>query len=208
MNDGALDSNSPGIGSVDFCYPNPGWRAGVVGFDDEGKPDPIRRVLSFTSEPLAADLEIAGPIQLNLYAASSNPDTDFVVKISEQFSQVGVERKITNQPRSRVVTKGWLRASHRAVDRNKSLPNAPWYLHDSPQPINPGQIYLFEIAIMPTAYLFRKGNRIRLELANGDSQLTEFVFQHEYTPDKVGCDTIYYNADYPSNIVLPVIDGG
>jgi len=69
---------------VEFDYPNPGWRAGVVGFDKDGKPDPIRRVLTFVSNPLTEDLEIAGPVQLTLYAASSNTDTDFIVKLSER----------------------------------------------------------------------------------------------------------------------------
>jgi predicted acyl esterase len=58
---------------------------------------------------------------------------------------------------------------------------------------------------MPTAYRFAKGSRMRLEIANGDSQLTEFVFQHDYTPDKVGTDTIYHGSEYPSHILLPVV---
>jgi predicted acyl esterase len=60
---------------------------------------------------------------------------------------------------------------------------------------------------MPTAYRFKKGSRIRLEIANGDSQLTEFVFQHDYTPDKVGQDTIHHDDEYPSHILLPVLQG-
>ena len=102
------------------------------------------------------------------------------------------------------MTKGWLRASHREVDAEKSLENAPWYKHVAPQPLEVGKVYKFEIAVMPTAYLFKKGNRIRLELANGDSQLTEFVFQHDYTPNKVGEDTIYHDRTRPSELLLPV----
>jgi predicted acyl esterase len=58
---------------------------------------------------------------------------------------------------------------------------------------------------MPTAYRFKKGSRIRIEIANGDSQLTEFVFQHEYTPDKVGRDTIYHDTHQPSHVLLPIV---
>jgi predicted acyl esterase len=177
----------------------------VVGFDEQGRPDSVRRILTFTSSPLESELEIAGPIQVTLYAASTNTDTDFIVKISEQFPQEAGTTERAPQPRSKVVTKGWLRASHRAIDPVRSKPNAPWYVHESPEPIEPAKTYKYEIAVMPTAHLFKKGSRIRLELANGDSQLTEFVFQHEYTPDKVGCDTIYYGPDYPSNLLLPII---
>ena len=53
--------------------------------------------------------------------------------------------------------------------------------------------------------LLKKGSRVRLEIANGDSQLTEFVFQHEYTPNKVGRDTIYHDAKSSSHLMLPVV---
>jgi predicted acyl esterase len=85
------------------------------------------------------------------------------------------------------------------------LEHAPWYTHVKPQKLEPGKIYEFHIAVMPTAYLLKKGSRIRVELANGDSVFTEFVFQHEYTPDKVGRDTIHHNATYPSQILIPVM---
>jgi predicted acyl esterase len=152
---------------------------------------------------------VAGPILLNLFAKSTNTDTDFIVKLSEQMAQPdragGKESAKAPQPRSRVVTKGWLRASHRAIDAARSLENAPWYDNTTPEPIEQGQVYKFEIAVMPTAYRFKKGSRIRLEIANGDSQLTEFVFQHDYAPGKVGTDTIYFSREYPSHIVLPVM---
>ncbi len=207
LNDGALDFEGPGEGSTEFRYPNPGWRAGVVGFDSDGRPDPVRRVLTFNSEPLPQDLEIAGPIMLVIYASSSNTDTDFIVKLAEQRPSEEGDRARDVQPRSTTVTKGWLRASHREIDRARSLENAPWYAHVAPKPIEPGHVYKYEIAVMPTAYRFKKGCRIRLELANGDSQLTEFVFQHDYTPGKVGTDTIRHDALYPSHLILPIISG-
>ncbi len=208
LNDGALLSTAAGGGSTVFDYPHPQWRAGVVGFDADGRPDPVRRVLTFTSPPLDHALEIAGPVQLDLFASSSNSDTDFIVKLSEQFPRADLEERRGLQPRSRVITKGWLRASHREIDRARSLPNALWYTHRDPRPLEPGRIYKFEIAIMPTACRFEKGSRIRLEIANGDSQLTEFVFHHEYSPQKVGHDVLHHDADYPSRLILPVMEPG
>jgi len=208
LNDGLLQWEAPGSGSVEFEYPNPGWRAGVVGFDKDGKPDPVRRVLTFVSPPLDEDVEVVGPIQLTLYAESSNTDTDFIVKLSEQQPQTAEAREKKIQPAGRVLTKGWLRASHREIDKEKSLPNAPWYAHTKPEPIEPGRIYKYEIAVMPTAHRFKKGNRIRLELANGDSQFTEFVFYHDYAPNKVGRDVFHHNAAYDSHLLLPVICSG
>jgi predicted acyl esterase len=202
LNDGSLSGGRQGGGSTSYDYPNPQWRAGVVGFDKNGRPDPVRNVLTFTSAALEEDMEIAGPIQLNLHASSTNRDTDFVIKLSEQFPQDAAGDG--GQPRSRVVTKGWLRASHRAIDRDQSRPYAPWYSHVDPEPIEPGKVYAFEIAVMPTAYRFSKGSRIRLEIANGDSQLTESCSSTTTRPRR-SADTIHHSAEHPSHILLPVV---
>ena len=206
LNDGKLAIRTPQAANSTtvFEYPNPGWRMGVVGFGPDGRPDPARRVLTFTSDALERDVEIAGPIQLELYASSSRRDTDFIVKLSEQYPQDGDERKKDINPRYQVVTKGWLRASHRAIDKKLSLENAPWYTHKDPQPLVPGKVYLFRIAVMPTAHRFGKGSRIRIELANGDSSVTEFVFAHEYPPAKIGVDTLYHDKKRPSRVLLPI----
>lgn len=205
LNDGGLGAQPPGDGETIFDYPNEGWRMGVVGFGPDARPDPVRRVLSFTSEPLESDMEIVGPIKLVLYASCSRTDTDFIVKVSEQLPQPEEERKKGLNPGARVLTKGWLRASFRALDPKRSSEYEPWYTYASPTPLTPGEIYKFEIRVVATAHRFKKGNRIRLELANGDSQLTELIFEHEYTPDKMGRDTIYHGSKHPSHILLPVV---
>ncbi len=205
LNDGALaEAAQKDGGDTTFSYPNDGWRLGVVGFDKNGRPDPVRRVLTFTSAPLDEDLTIAGPIELVLYASSTRPDTNFIVNVSEQMPQSDAERQQDQQPRAVNVSKGWLKAAMRHIDAKYSGPNAPWYDATKPEPLTPGKVYKFEISVMPTAYVFKKGDRIRVELANGDSPLTDGPFGHDYTPDMVGTDTIYHNADYPSQLILPV----
>jgi uncharacterized protein len=210
LNDGGLSEALPDRREPDtsFDYPDPGWRVGVVGFGRDGRPaNPVRHVLTFTTEPLAQSLEIAGPIKLELWASSTRADTDFIVKVSEQYGQSPEERAKAVPARYQVVTKGWLRASHRALAPKVSTDYAPWYTHGKPQKIVPGKAYCFQIAVMPTAHRFREGSRIRLELANADSSVTEGIFTHEYAPNKVGRDTIYHNASRPSRLFLPLIPG-
>ncbi len=206
FNDGSLSEGAPanGASSTSYDYPDPGWRMGVVGFGPDGRPDPARRVLTFTTAPLEADLEVTGPIKLVLHASSSRKDTDFIVKLSEQYPQSEEERRKDINPRYLVVTKGWLRASHRALDPKRSTEYAPWYTHTDPKPITPGKPYRFDIAVMPTAHRFAKDSRIRLEIANGDSSVTEYIFAHEYSPSKIGRDTIHHDARHPSQLFLPV----
>ena len=84
----------------------------------DGRPDPVRRVLTFTSAPLAADLEVTGPIVLELHASSDQIDTRFIVKLADQAPQEEAARAKGAQPAFTNVSKGWLQASHREKDRD------------------------------------------------------------------------------------------
>jgi putative CocE/NonD family hydrolase len=210
LNDGMLaPKEEQGPEETSYSYPNPGWASGVVGFGPSGPAggfDPVRRVLSFSTAPLEKDLEIAGPIKLVLYASSTAKDTDFVIKLSEQYPQSAEERAKGLNPSSQLVTKGWLRASHRALDPKRSTEMEPCHTHTDPQPLKPGEVYEFEISVEPNAYRFRQGNRIRLELVNGDSPITDVLWTHYYQPNKIGRDTIHHSARYPSRLILPVME--
>jgi predicted acyl esterase len=208
LNDGALaGGGASGAESTFYKYPNPGWVTGVVGFGPGGPAggfDPVRRVLTFTTPPLEKDLEIAGPVKLVLYASSTRPDTDFIVKLAEQYPQSPADRAQGLNPASQLVTKGWLRASHRALDPKRGTEMEPYHTHTSPEPIKPGEVYKFEISLEPNAFRFKQGNRIRLEIVNGDSPVTDVLWTHYYAPDKIGEDTLWHSARHPSALILPV----
>ena len=89
--------------------------------------------------------------------------------------------------------------------RERSTKLRPFYTHANPQPLTPGEIYEFDIEVLPVSYVFRRGQRIRLEIANGDSPLTDAVFTHPYHPTLIGTDTIHHNAVHASRILLPVV---
>jgi predicted acyl esterase len=152
-------------------------------------------------------MEVAGHGKAILHASSTRNDMDFHVKISEQFLQAPEERAKEVQPRYAIVTKGWLRASH-AMDRDpeRSTEDVPYYTHASPKPVTPGKVYALEIALMAIAWRFQKGSRIRVEIACGDSPITDGLFFHVYRPDKIGSDTIHHDAGHPSQLILPVLD--
>jgi len=205
LNDGSLstDAQGPREGEVTYAYPDSRWENGVMSFGEYG-PDHVARVLTFTSEVLDQDLEVTGPVVLELYASSNQPDTDFIVKISEQLPKPDTMAD-DQPPPFKVVSKGWLKASHRQKDQARSTDLRPYYTHCDPQPLVKDQVYKFDIEILPCAYVFRAQSRIRLEIANGDSPLTEAPRFHHYHPSKHGSDTIFFNVTYPSRLLLPVI---
>jgi putative CocE/NonD family hydrolase len=207
LNDGGLSTQAPAPAetSTSYTYPDWEWINGVVVTGADGRPDHVKRVLTFTSPPLEADLDVTGPIVLKLFASSTAIDTQFIVKLSDQHPQDTAARAKGAQPAFIPVSKGWLKASHREKDPERSTPTRPFYTHTNPQPLKPGEIYQFDIEVLPISYVFKKGHRIRLELANGDSPVTDGVFNHPYHPCQMGIDTIHHDAAHASCILLPVV---
>ena len=209
LNDGGLSIEPPAAdeAATAYAYPDWEWTNGVVALGPDGRPDPVRRVLTFTSAPLASDMEITGPIVLELHASSDQIDTRFIVKLADQAPQEEAARAKGAQPAFTNVSKGWLQASHREKDPARTTELRPFYTHTNPQPLTPGEIYRFDIEMLPIAYLFKKGHRIRLEIANGDSPLTDAVFTHPYPPTAIGTDTIHHDPMHPSCLLLPLVKG-
>jgi len=114
--------------------------------------------LSWEAGPFARPLELIGPLVLSLRAASTAPETDWIVKLQD----------IAPDGAARDLTQGWLRASHRALDPVRSKPYRPAHAHDRMEPLCPGEITSFEIAILPTAHRFVPGHRLRLLLTSED----------------------------------------
>ena len=211
LNDGSLTLNEPQesnenvANKTSYEYPDPKWGLGVVAMTEFG-PDPVGRVLTFTSKALAKNTEITGPIVLKLFVSSDQPDTDFIIKLSDQFPLAQTKQNQGHQPKFLTITKGWLKASHRDKNKMKSKKYRPFYNHINPQPLIPNKIYSLDIEIHPTAHVFMKGHRIRLEISNGDSPLTDAVFTHQYMPHKHGSDTIYHDSIYKSRLDLPIVE--
>jgi len=138
--------------------------------------------LVWRSEPMSKPTEITGPMVLNLKATSDQDDTDWFVFVKDE-SPDGTQR---------VLTRGQLRASHRATDPEKSRSWQPWHPHDRRDPITPDEATDYAIEIIPTCNLFLEGHRLRLELSSCDPA-TDIIYSHEPIP-RVVTNTIHTGA--------------
>lgn len=107
---------------------------------------------------LTQPLRLAGPIALHLVASSTATDTDWYAKLAD-VAPDGTET---------IVTEGALRASHRALDPNKSTPLRPYHTHVDPQPIETNRFYDYDVEIWPTAYQFAPGHQLQLRITSVD----------------------------------------
>ena len=171
------------------------------------------------TDPLPEDVLIAGPISLKLFASIDQEDTNWIVTLKDVGPDVSVrtaregERNVPENLPERELTRGWLKASHRAIDPERSTPWAPWHLYtrDAQKPVEPNEINEYLIEIMATANCFKKGHRISIEISSLDLPTgTGGLTNAEYIPyhicsSKTTLHKIYRNAKYPSSLLLPII---
>jgi putative CocE/NonD family hydrolase len=175
--------------------------------------------LRYMTDPLPHDVLVAGPISLTLYAAIDQTDTNWIVILKDVGPDVSVvtarvgERTVPGTLPERELTRGWLKASYRATDPDRSRPAEPFYrlTKDSIEPVTPGEIVKYEIQVLATANQFKAGHRICVEVCSLDVPTgTGAMTDVEYIPYHV-CSSntvshkIYRDADRPSHLLLPVI---
>lgn len=198
------------------------WESSQVSSEVKFKAlgDPV----TFISSPLQEDTEITGPLAAKVFASSSTTDLDLFVTF-QAFSEDGreVEFQGTIDPHT-PLGQGWLRASHRKLDKARSLPYRPYHSHDEIQLLQPGKIYELDVEIWPTNILLPAGYRIALQISGKDFERPlhpgqevgpykaqgSGPFVHTSLDDRPtdifgGETTIYTGADRSSHLLLPLI---
>ncbi len=124
--------------------------------------------ITFWSQPMTEEVEITGPLAAKLWVSSETADADMFLTF-RVFDPNGIE--VTFQgaldPRT-PVAQGWLRASHRKLDKELTKPWRPYHAHDERQPLTPKQDVELDIELWPTCIVAPKGYRIALTVAGKD----------------------------------------
>ncbi len=146
--------------------------------------------VTFLTSPMARDLEITGPVAVKLWVSSDTTDADLFI-VLQLFDPAGKEVVFvgSNDPRTPVGL-GWLRASHRKLDRQASLPYRPIHTHDEQWLLTPGEPVELDIEVWPTSIVVPPGYRLGLTVRGKD---------YEYD----GTDAGLPNAAYPMKGVGP-----
>jgi predicted acyl esterase len=160
--------------------------------------------VTFLTSPLDKETEITGPIAAKLFVSSETADADLFLILrafSPDMSEVTFQGALDpNTP----IAQGWLRASHRKLNKELSLPYRPYHPHDEKQPLTPGEVYEVDIEIWPTCIVVPAGYRIALTIRGKDYVYSGGV-SHGFSamyPDWTGVGPFKHNnpGDRPSGI--------
>ncbi|MGA0565511.1 CocE/NonD family hydrolase [Ancylobacter sp. VNQ12] len=134
----------PSRGGASCCFSG----TAPIGSYDQ-RPVEIRNdVLLYTTDPLAAALDVIGDVTLELYAATDAPDTDWTAKLVD----------VHPDGRAFNVTEGIVRVRLRSGV-------------EVPEPLPPGTVQRYDIVLRDTAYRFAAGHCLRLEVSSSNFPL-------------------------------------
>jgi putative CocE/NonD family hydrolase len=156
-----------------------------------------RDVVVFRGAPLEADMEVTGTVEVKLWVGSTAPDTDFTAKLIDEVPPnpdypLGFDLNLGDSI---------MRARYREG------------LDHQAAPLDPSDIVPITITLYPTANVFKKGHRIRVDVSSSNYPRFDV---NPNTSDPLGDyrrmnaadNTIYHEAGHPSQVILPVIPGG
>ena len=182
--------------------------------------------LTYLSPPFEQETELTGPAAAKLFVSSSTTDADlflvlrvFAADLKEIVFQGAID---PHTP----VAQGWLRASHRKLDKDLSKPYRPYHSHDEKQPLKPGQPAELDIEILPTSIVVPQGGRVALSIRGRDyeygggsgGKLSNFKnelrgcgpFLHDDPIDRPkeifgGTTTLHFDGAQQPYVLLPII---
>jgi len=182
--------------------------------------------VTFLSEPLIEETEITGPSAVKLFVSSSTEDADLFVVLRVFKGDLGeVVFQGAIDPHT-PVGQGWLRASHRRLDKRLSTPYRPYHAHDRIEPLAKGDVVELDIEIWPTSIVVPPGHRIGLTIRGKDyvyagpsgGKLSNFKneltgcgpFLHDDARDRPpetfgGVTSLHFGAGRRPYLLLPII---
>jgi uncharacterized protein len=182
--------------------------------------------VTFLTVPLEAETEITGPSALKLFVSSSTSDADLFVVLrafGPDLKEVVFQGAI--DPHT-PIGQGWLRASHRKLDKRLSTPWRPYHTHDRHQPLKAGEVVELDIEIWPTCVVLPAGYRIGVTIRGKDyehpgasgGRLSNFKnelkgcgpFLHDDERDRPpdifgGITTLHFGRNRQVYLLLPII---
>ncbi|HLZ90916.1 MAG TPA: CocE/NonD family hydrolase [Candidatus Acidoferrum sp.] len=174
----------PTLGGPLCCGPFP--PAGL-GPQDQSKAESRQDVLVFTTAALAKDLEVTGPVSLDLYVSSSAVDTDFTGKLVDLWPNGFAQN----------LTEGIMRMRYRDSQ-------------EKPELAKPGETYHIAVDLWATSNVFLAGHKLRLEISSSnfprfDRNLNTGEEQAGATRMNQATNVIYHDKAHPSVLVLPLV---
>ncbi len=162
-------------------------------------------VISFQTEPLEGDITIAGQIIADLFVSTTGTDADWVVKLIDVYPY---DMKNPDPNPAGVEMGGYQRLIRYEIFRGKFRNS-----YENPDPFTPNEVTNVKFNLNDAYHTFKEGHRIMIQI---QSSMFPFFDRNPQTfIDIYSADVkdfikayhrIYHSKEYPSKIVLKVLE--
>ena len=156
------------------------------------------------------DVEFTGPMAARLWVSSTGHDLDVFLHFHVIDRTGAIRVGVGPQGAPIPLAMGWLRASHRELDLDRSLPYRPVHLHISAAPLVPGEPVALDVEIWPTSITLAAGERLVMRVRASDDDLG--VISHNDPHDRGDLrsftTTLHTGGRFDSALLVPVIRKG
>ncbi len=189
--DGVLSTELPSQQPPDFYVYDPRIANPTTAYGPYDQRGVHQRtdLVCYTSPSLDYVLAIVGTPVFELYAASSAPDTDWVVKLMD----------VDENGCSLLITCGVLRARFR-----NSWTQPEWLV--------PDQVQRYRIRLRPTCHSFAPGHRLQITVASAafpwidrNANSTVWPYEARVSDFQMATQQIHHSPEFPSHLQLPVL---
>ncbi|SDH60462.1 hypothetical protein SAMN05192534_1084 [Alteribacillus persepolensis] len=156
--------------------------------------------VKWKSDKFMEDTEMTGQGALYVYVEIDTDDTNLITKVYD----------VDPYGNRQLVTTGYLKASHRELDKSKSEPWKPHHPHTRSEPVPPGEVIEYAIKLYPFSNVFKAGHRLELELSCNESISDENAQllppdSYHLPSGRATTHKIYRDKAHPSHLLLPII---
>jgi uncharacterized protein len=169
------------------------WQMADQRFVD-GRPD----VLSYESEPLQQDIAVSGDPVAHLFAATTGSDSDWVVKLIDVYPE-DYAPDLGMRGFQFMVAGEVFRARYRNG-------------FDKPEPLTPGEVTAYGIALRDRNHTFKAGHRIMVQIQStwfpvidrNPQRYVPSIYEAVQSDFQPATQSVYRSARFPSHVTLPV----
>lgn len=156
---------------------------------------------TFLSPHLVEETEVLGPMVLDLHLSTTDSEALVSASVFARLED-GSEEELS---------RGWLRASVGAIDRERSQPWRPEPSFRERRPLTPGDVYHLEIAVHPGARRLRPGERLGLRIKVSDEEVPPDAIRGagygHLQRSTAAVVRIHHSESHPSTLMVPVTRG-
>jgi len=181
--------------------------------------------VTFLTSPFESDTEITGPLATKLWISSETQDADFFLVVRVFAPDLAEVTFPGNIDPHTPVAQGWLRASHRRLDPDLTLPYRPYHVHNGRQMLEPGEVVELDVEIWPTCVVVPAGYRLGLSIRGTDYEYPgEPVYLSNVKRPLTGCGpyrhddprdrpadafggrvTLHMDPAHPAHLLIPIV---